>query len=406
LIVPHPDYRLNPFRAIYVSGVISADLVSKLTPQILKHHTRDRNPITVYIDSPGGQVISMEAILRLLKLSNQDGSSPCRIITAVTTHAASAAADMLASGDYAVAYPTSTILYHGLRRWETNPLTQESTSVLASTLRRSNDIYAMQLARKIEDRFSFRFMTSRGEFAAIRAKQGKADLSDVECFIELIEGKLSSDAKKVLDKAKHRRTRYVALFTSVLKKIERRLDRMTPAELEVAAIREIAHYELKNNKNTPNWMLSRGGLDQLTNDFFLLNEYLSSSSGERLKKWSASFGRWILPDVEAQEVDAIQDLAQRNEKILEKVRPLLYPLSTFFIALCHALQEGENELTATDAYWLGLVDEVIGENLWTVRYFEEFHPDAAAPEANEETQTKAEEPSAAEPIPEPAGAKA
>jgi len=47
----------------------------------------------------------------------------------------------------------------------------------------------------------------------------------------------------------------------------------------------------------------------------------------------------------------------------------------FFIALCHALQEGENELTAIDAYWLGLVDEVVGEHLWTIRLMEEFEPD-------------------------------
>ena len=379
MIVPHPDYRLNPFRAVHVSGVINADLVSEITPQILKLTTQDRNPISVFIDSPGGMIVSMEAILRLLKLSNQDGASPCRVITAVTTRAASAAADLLSSGDYAVAYPTSTILYHGLRRWETNALTQESTSMLANSLRLSNDVYAMQLARKIEDRFSFRFMASRSEFEAIRAKSGKPNMTDVDCFIELIDGKLSADAKKVWKKAKQRHGRYVDLFTFVLKKIENQIANMNTAQLEVASIRAIAQFELKNNKDIPGWALTRGGIEQLTNDFFLLNEYITSSSSERLKKWSASFGRWILPDNEIQAIDAIQDEAQRNEQLLERVKPLLYPLSTFFIALCHALQEGENELTAIDAYWLGLVDEVIGEGLWTQRYFEEFQPDPPVP---------------------------
>lgn len=32
----------------------------------------------------------------------------------------------------------------------------------------------------------------------------------------------------------------------------------------------------------------------------------------------------------------------------------------FFIALCHALQVGENPLSATDALHLGLIDEVLG----------------------------------------------
>ena len=52
------------------------------------------------------------------------------------------------------------------------------------------------------------------------------------------------------------------------------------------------------------------------------------------------------------------------------------PLSSFFVALCDALQEGENELTAIDAYWLGLVVEVFGEQLWSLRAFEEYKPDA------------------------------
>jgi len=45
--------------------------------------------------------------------------------------------------------------------------------------------------------------------------------------------------------------------------------------------------------------------------------------------------------------------------------------------MCHALQEGENQLTATDAYWLGLVDEVIGvKELMSLRMIEEFKVDA------------------------------
>ena len=30
----------------------------------------------------------------------------------------------------------------------------------------------------------------------------------------------------------------------------------------------------------------------------------------------------------------------------------------FFLALCRALQEGENNITAMDAFWLGLLDTI------------------------------------------------
>jgi len=46
----------------------------------------------------------------------------------------------------------------------------------------------------------------------------------------------------------------------------------------------------------------------------------------------------------------------------------------FFGALCHALQEEENPMTALDAFWLGLIDEVIGEDLPTERKMFERRP--------------------------------
>ena len=195
MIVPHPYYRLNPSRAIHVIGQINRELVSRLTPQILKLQSATRDPITVYIDSPGGHVGSMETILRLLKLSDQDSSGPCHIITAVTIRAASAAADLLSSGDYAVAFPNSTILYHGIRQQEPNPLTFETSSMLANLLRLSNDVYAMELAKKIEDRFSFRYIITRDGFDAVRTEHGKPDMSDLDCFVEYIDKQLSLEAK-------------------------------------------------------------------------------------------------------------------------------------------------------------------------------------------------------------------
>ena len=68
--------------------------------------------------------------------------------------------------------------------------------------------------------------------------------------------------------------------------------------------------------------------------------------------------------------------------MIEKVRPFLQPVLSFFVAFCHALQEGENELTATDAYWLGLVDEVMWlQTSFAFRLMIEHEPDPS-PQAN------------------------
>jgi hypothetical protein len=83
----------------------------------------------------------------------------------------------------------------------------------------------------------------------------------------------------------------------------------------------------------------------------------------------------MVPPEMLSQIELIEDEVQRIEELVEMVRPMLQPIWSFFVALCHALQEGENRLTATDAYWLGLADEVIGENLMSLRMFEEFKPD-------------------------------
>ena len=400
MIVPNENYRLNAQRAIYVTGVIDDALVSRLTPQILRLQSLSRSPISVYIDSPGGSVSSMDTILRLLNLTDQDSSGPCNIITAVTTRAASAAADLLSSGDYALAFPDSSILYHGLRRFEKNPLTFETTSMLADALRLSNDYYAMALARKIEDRFSFRYVTVRNDFDEFRKVKSAPLMSDLDCFVEIISNKLSADARKVWAKAKERYGRYQALIDSVLKRTKKNFATQTIAEIEADNLKAIIAFELKKNRKNPQWSFRTEGLGRIADDFFLLNEYVTTYSHDRLQRWCASFGKWTLPTKEAEEIDAIADEKERSEKLIAKVRPILQPIWSFFVALCHALQEGENELTAVDAYWLGLVDEVIGEiDLWTIRDLDEVKPDPL-PEPNE---TKANNQEAI-PTAEPAGA--
>ncbi len=111
---PNKDYRESDDRAIYVTGPIEQALVDRLTPQINQLRLSSCDPVTAYIDSLGGSSSLAETIRRLIKAPNPDGGV-CRVITVVTGTAASAAADLLALGDYSIAYPHSRILYHGSR---------------------------------------------------------------------------------------------------------------------------------------------------------------------------------------------------------------------------------------------------------------------------------------------------
>lgn len=390
MITPDKHYRLNPSRAIYVTGEINDDIVARLTPRILALQSQSRDPICVYINSPGGSPRSAEILLDLLNLSDQDQSDACWIITAVPIRAASAAADLLASGDYSIAFANSTILHHGVRSFDDSPLTFESTSRFNEMLRISNTLYAMKLAQKIDRRFTFRFLTLRSDFPALREKLGKPDFTDFECFTKILREKLSKAAEKVLDKALKRNERYETLINSVVEKTgdvwAKSKDQL---EVQVYILKAILDLEVSEASTTGMKDFRFSGMRRLVDDFYILNEYLTGSTDSRLDEWCQSLGKLCLTTAQEYEISLLPDEKDREKKTLELVKPILRPMLSLFVALCHALQEGENELTATDAFWLGLVDEVVGdEELWNLRLMHEFEPD---PEPEKEGDASKEE---------------
>jgi ATP-dependent protease ClpP protease subunit len=366
-------------------------LLTRLTPRILGLQAQNRKPITIYIlDSPGGNTAITQGILRMLRLSDQDSSKPCRLITVATTKAQSAAADLLSSGDYAIAAPGSSLLYHGVRIPALvpalQPLTAERTSLLAHFLRLSNDAFAMELAQKAESRFIFRFIILRPEFEKVRKANESKKMSDLDCFVELVSPKLSSGATRIFKRAQERYAKYEPLLTKFTAKKKQTHRRHRPAKEEASRIKAIVDFEVAENKGNIKWTFKDGGLARLVEDFFLVAEYLESHESERLKYWCKSLGKFALTTEEYSEIEKITDENARSEALIKKVQPPIQPLWLFFVALCHALQEDENELTAEDAYWLGLIDEVLGNNqLITMRWFEEWQADPPAPASQEKS---------------------
>ena len=147
------------------------------------------------------------------------------------------------------------------------------------------------------------------------------------------------------------------------------------ARVEAAIIKKIVDFEVANHKKDPDWSFHAGGLSRLNDDFFLVREYVSSAQSEHFKKICERWGDFALSSDEQEALKGISNDATRAEAKIDKVRPHFQPLWSFFVALCHALQEGENDLTAMDALWLGLIDEVVGSDAASLRFIAEFRPD-------------------------------
>jgi ATP-dependent protease ClpP protease subunit len=391
VITPNPDYTPNPERGIYIQGVIDQEMVYRVTPQIISLQHESRDPITVYIDSPGGLVDYKDAIFTALRAPTQADLEPCKVITVVLSMAASAAADLTSAGYYALAHPDSMVMYHGVRVPPDRPLTAEETFRLAHRLRAGNESFAAQLARWSERRFLFRFISHYKLLDGIREKAGKP-LSDLSSFLTLIAERVSSSADQVLDRAYARYARYSSLLESAIKRWNKGKGRdKSYVQLEVDQLNAIIEFEVKQNKKNKEWRFETEGIQRLTEDFFLLNEYLAFIRSERFKDLVFTFGHFVLTTDEQATIEKLATQKEKDETLLKIVSPRLRPVWSFFVAMCHVLQQGDNHLTAKDAFWLGLIDEVIGEDLPSFRVFSEHAQEVAKREKDEETKASGEE---------------
>lgn len=387
MTTPDPNFTANPQRAIYIQGTIDQDLIYRVTPKILALQSEGRDPITVYIDSRGGAIEHKNTLLRLLRASTQNCEGPCNVITVALSLAASAAADLLASGYYALAYPETLIMYHGVRTAPPSPQTAEQTYRLAQDLREGNESYAVQLARDTEERFFFRFMSLYDLLDAARGDTVTGGQSDLEAFVTLLAKRTSPSANVVLRSAYERNRRYAELIGCVVKQWAKGKGKSF-VQLEASQIKAIVDFEVRANKKNEQWAFETEGIHTLSDDFFLVNQFLKFFEGKVFERLALRWGRFLLSTAETADLDAAPQ-QERDKKLLDIVGPRLRPIFSFFMALCHILQEGDNYLTARDAFWLGLIDEVIGvKELPTYRVFVEHGQEVEkeseqAPEAAE-----------------------
>jgi ATP-dependent protease ClpP protease subunit len=373
---PSPDFRPAPNRAVYILGAITQETVEKLTPEILKMQAAAREPITLYVDSPGGETRSADALVRLLRTGTQDDPSPCRLITVVTTTAASAAADLLASGDYALAYPHSKILCHGVRQGA-DVLTREQAMLLAQTLASSNEGFALELARNCIYRFIFRFVFLQEEFDAIRQRENDFSLSPSRCMTFALQNRVSAPLHNLLWSSFNQSGELDILDAYVSKNLQAHdLSFLPPPEFEVLVLKGILDHELENLKarNYPPWSLTQRFGD-IEEKLQLLVDKHGHHHTHMIRALCERWGNFFLTDGETQEYESKAD-EDKEEWLLGTVQERLRPLWSFFVSLCRQLQKQDHWLSSQDAYWLGLIDEVIGrDDLSNLRTIVENAPD-------------------------------
>ena len=356
---PNKDYRENPNRAIYITGEIRQTLVDHLTPEIFRLRNESTDPITVYIDSVGGDVQPAEIIRKLVKSPNQDGHR-IRLITVATGTAASAAADLLTLGDYAIAYPHAQIIYHGTRRAVPSGLTVEAASSIAESLQQTNEMFAARLATKAFDRFVIRLMLFKPEFQNYAAEAHGSP--NIEPLIERLSKELSLDAARLANQAALRQRDIKKLSTAVSRHMQRFKRQLKPPAFEMEVFKGILRHSAREFAKKDR-LLSQGGLSDVAAGFQILWDFHFGDHQQLVNRWVKTYGRNFLSAVEMGEYEA--KLASKDkdaeawlsDRANQKIRFIWY----FTVSLCRMLQTADFRLTPVDAYWLSLVNEVTGQ---------------------------------------------
>ncbi|MDO9531706.1 MAG: ATP-dependent Clp protease proteolytic subunit [Deltaproteobacteria bacterium] len=407
--------QLNWNRAIHIDTIIDDTLLKILTPIILKLRQDSTNPITIGIDSPGGSIASMQSLLGLLQAPDQDGNR-VDIYTVSTNRTYSAAASLLAFGDYAVAFPHSKILYHDLRYSGIEDLTPSKALRTARELERGNVEFSLTLANQVSPRLIWvyldlfnNFEEARKSYPLFAEKQDTAFADalpadenrsvDIVGFALTLFRKLSNPigndiaigALHLLNKwnqidkierrllinkeGKGESTDFIKGITDLVTEI-RAMDSgnqesvESPEPTQLDGLSESARIEIKllfeviarRFASDKNLNLTYDVFDSIMDDFAFIKDINSKKHVHTITRFMIQHDYIFFKRSIATELNNANDETERS-KILDPLYPQARMLWFYIVSICRCLCSGEHFLTPYDAQLLGLVDEVLGGGL-------------------------------------------
>jgi ATP-dependent protease ClpP protease subunit len=363
-------------RAVFLSSEITDDTYGELVQRITQLRLKSNEPICLYINSLGGNPTVAEEILRLIRAPKQDGQK-CALTTVCMGLAASAAADLLSAGDYAIAYANSIIIVHGTRG-QYDDITLDDLPEVESSIRQRNEHFAMMLASKMFRRFATQALL----LEAFKTQPPQAIVIGVsatpESVLDVIRKKVDARHKGLIDAAIDRVARMRTLY-NYLRKTQTLANQSEAINDDKNFLKSIIDFEandlLKRKKAGEKITgFTRSEIDLIYEDFINIKELLSGSYHEKTKELCHEKGHYFLTGDEYRALLKIKSkhIERRGKYLEKKAFSKIFQLWYLVVSLCRLLQKGENTFTAKDAWYFGLVDEVVGSDLPSIRKWREL----------------------------------
>ena len=388
-------------RCVFVQDTINEEFIRNITAQILKFRQENDNPITVAIDSPGGAIGLLPTLFGLLRGPDQDGNQ-IKVITVSVNHAYSAAASLLAMGDYAIAMRHSDILFHDVRYRGLDDVTPAKAANAAVNLKISNNKNALKLAEYVFDRLIWNYIDLKpklpdiikahpdvhkryAENYAVCLNRPAIDVDiDLSGFLTAIHLHLTRTNETLIDTSIDNlcRWRATTLVAENAQKDGNGINKLiAPSEELFNSLKTI----LNDSKNTSiEW-------NNYSTQVGVIHTLLVEHLVRRSPSTNLAFSKLI--DVVKEDFELIQSIndpshftraedlmihnknifldqnartawesgkKEEREKVLAALRPSFQLFWHFSVLLCRELFNGEHILNGREAQVLGIVDEVAG----------------------------------------------
>jgi len=354
------NFRPNPARTIEVNGLLKRDLAQKILAQTKALGKKSSQPIILHLSSGGGAVKAFYDLEPIFDNEHR-GKTHCSIIT-IAREARSAAAYLLVAGDVACAIKGAQLVFHGVRIHpgrKTRSLWRENTFALALRLDRENRKIAKRLARKTVWRIAE--LHSR---VKILSQNRGASAQTPEQFMEgLVAGmgaQLSNDKAKGVLYESHERVKLILALAKYFPTHDPPRNRRGLAAYEADVFAATIAYEIGTHP-APEWTIDPVVAVEIMMDYLLARDFIRGRHRALVRELALAYGRNFLSAKSLAEYGKIRRTHPRRAEayLLKLAGPCAASLWYFALTLCHRLLSGETHLSAIEAYWLGLIDQVL-----------------------------------------------
>jgi len=383
-----PSNLFTTKRSIYVKGEIDESLFQTLAPQILRLTERSSQPITLLIDSRGGSIEYAARILGLLRAPVHGRPRP-HIITVAIGDACSAAADILSEGDYVVAFRHARLLFHGTRA--IREVSRENVEAIEGALELEDVRAARRLAVSVFRRFLSLYAQHSEQVAAAfrNAHQNgneEQDLTDkrvvdVAALIGVLRRRIGGSAGEVLNRALDEMQRIKGILKLYKAFVENKvaspiyqLDKPNAGRdrkewrMQLRVLEAVVAARLSGDGGRD---LRAGSFRVLEGDFLQVLALADGSWEDELLDLLLEHDGLFFSAKDQARIAAMRALTLKQFDDSDDAQAQLSgavgrayrkaePLWQYVTTLCRLLNDGEHEMGPEEAWYMGLIDEVIG----------------------------------------------